>query len=86
MVEDAIKVWEFYDGPKDLQALSGFDGEEEWMIQVPEHFVGSMPPSHDGWPDLPIHVERFIIRGTDTSSVEWHELEDGDWIAITSRG
>lgn len=83
---DAIKFWEFYESPKDFQRLSGFGGDEEWMIFVPESYVGSMPPSHDGWPDLPINVERAILRVSDTVEVEWHELEDGDWIAITSRG
>lgn len=85
MVQDAIQVWEFYDGPKDLQELSEFDGDEVWMIRVPEHFIGSMPVSSDGWPDLPPNVERFVVRATDTTDIHWHELEDGDWLAITSR-
>ena len=83
---DAIKFWEFYEGPKDFQRLSGFGSDEEWMIFIPESYIGGMPPSHDGWPDLPINVERAILHVTDTVDVEWHELEDGDWVAITCRG
>lgn len=86
MLEDAVSFWEFYDAPKSYQGLSGFGGDEEWLIRIPEQFIGSLPPSHDGWPDLPSNVERLIIRTTDTTEIEWHELEDGDWVAITSRG
>lgn len=85
-VESAIKAWEFEDGPDHLAKLSGWGGDEEWIVLIPQHFLGGMPPSHDGWPDLPSHVDKFVLRLTDTDQIEWHELIDGDWVAISYRG
>lgn len=84
-LESALKWWPFHEAPKELQYLSGMGGDEEWLFYIPLEYIGSMPPSHDGWPDLPMDVERSILRIADTLSIEWHELEDGDWVAVTSR-
>lgn len=84
-LQSALKFWPFYEGPEELQELSGSGGDEEWLIYVPVDYLGTMPPSHDGWPDLSLDIEQAILRVTDTVEVEWHELEDGNWVAITSR-
>jgi len=86
MKQDPIKAWEYEEAPDEFAKLSGWGGDEEWVILIPDHFVGGMGVSHDGWPDLPIHVERFVLRLADTEQIEWHELIDGEWIAISYRG
>lgn len=85
-LESAIKFWPFYEAPEELQKLSNLDGDEKWLFYIPADYIGSMPESHDGWPDLDVDVERSILRIADTLEIQWYELEDGDWVAITSRG
>lgn len=82
----AMVTWEFEDAPKEYKELSQWGGDEEWVFFVSEHVLGGLPPSHNNWPDLPINIERAVLRITDTEAVEWHELKDGDWIAISYRG
>ncbi len=39
-----IRVWPFYEAPKELQALSPHGGDEDWLAVVPQALVDSWIP------------------------------------------
>lgn len=84
MALEAIEIWEYYDAPTDLQDAFSCDGDEEFLVKVPEHFIGGQKPDINGWPDLPWNIERIICRMSDTSHVVWSE-DDGDWFATVCK-
>jgi hypothetical protein len=56
-----IKVWAFYDAPKELQALSPHGGDEDWLALVPPNYPSGyiswlQSGSSFGCCDVSVHV------------------------------
>lgn len=43
--DKVIRVWRFYDAPKELQALSRHGGDEDWLAVVPS----ALAHDYIGW-------------------------------------
>ena len=66
--EKAILVWEWWDAPGELQALSDHGGDEDWVALVPKS-VGIPSWAHEG-------------SSFGCCSVSEHEYEDGRLVLI----
>lgn len=68
--QNCIRVWAFHDAPKDLQALSGHGGDEDWLALIPSGMVGQWIP----W------TESGTAFGC--CDVSEHQLPDGRMVRI----
>lgn len=63
-----IRVWHFYDAPKEFQELSTNGGDEDWIAHVPAPFVSD-------------YIE-WMGRAFGCCTVAEHALADGSVIRI----
>ena len=64
-----IRVWEFYEAPKELQELSPHGGDEDWLAVLPAVYKDRCDPD---WIN-----ERFGC-----CRISGHELPDGRQVRI----
>lgn len=57
METDYARIWRFEDAPEELQTLSAFGGDEDWVIFVPKQLL----VGDDWWAWWPTLAERLAV-------------------------